>query len=80
MVHVEVQYRDALDGAACQRVGGGDSDVVVVTKSHGRCLARVVPGRPHATEGRGNAALEHEFCREHGRASRMTGGGQRIRA
>ena len=32
------------------------------------------------TEGRGNAALEHELCRMHGRAGRMTSGGQRIRA
>ena len=40
----------------------------------------MMAGRAHATECRGYAALEHEFCREHGRTRCMAGGGQGIRA
>ena len=61
VVHVEVQDGDPLHGAAGQRVGGGDGDVVVVAEPHGRSLAGMMAGRAYATKGRCSAALEHEF-------------------
>ena len=50
VMHVEIDYREALQASVLQQVRGGNRHVVEETEPHGAGRRRVMPGRPHQTE------------------------------